>query len=281
MQDCAAMAHPFDPGYVDPPFADLAADFPGADVYPASDFRLEWGPIFHRGRLDGSARVLVLGQDPGAHESAARRILIGEAGQRVQGFLHKLGIERSYVAVNTFLYSVYGQYGGEKHADDPQIAAYRHRWLDALVSGTGVEAVVAFGHLADGAFQTWRDTPAGAAYTGAYEHLTHPTQPEASSHGKAEQAAAMKALLAQYNAALQRLHDAIAHPDADIPLVPYGDTLTDADHGEIPPDDLPAGAPAWMRSLKTWATRDGPDAEAKRATLVLRVPTDQRPWAQP
>jgi uracil-DNA glycosylase len=52
--------------------------------------------VFHRGRLDGSALVLVLGQDPGQHESIARRILVGEAGQRVQGFLHKLGIERSY-----------------------------------------------------------------------------------------------------------------------------------------------------------------------------------------
>jgi len=117
------MPQSFDPGYVDAPFAALAAEFPGADVYPASDFRLEWGPIFHRGRLDGSARVLVLGQDPGAHESSVRRILVGEAGQRVQGFLHKLGIERSYVMVNTFLYSVLGQAGGEKHATDPDIAA--------------------------------------------------------------------------------------------------------------------------------------------------------------
>jgi len=40
------MPQSFDPGYVDAPFAALAAEFPGADVYPASDFRLEWGPIF-------------------------------------------------------------------------------------------------------------------------------------------------------------------------------------------------------------------------------------------
>ncbi|MBD0283370.1 MAG: uracil-DNA glycosylase, partial [Thermoleophilaceae bacterium] len=45
-----------------------------------------------RGRLAGSALVLVLGQDPGQHECIARRILVGEAGQRVQGFLRKLGI---------------------------------------------------------------------------------------------------------------------------------------------------------------------------------------------
>ena len=67
------MEHPFDVGYVQEPFATLARTYPGEEVYPAKDFRLEWGPVFHRGRLDGTARVLVLGQDPGAHESIARR----------------------------------------------------------------------------------------------------------------------------------------------------------------------------------------------------------------
>src|SRR3954466_415061 len=110
------MPHEFDPGPVQEPFASLVADYPGTEVYPAKSFRVEWGPIFHRGRLDGSARLLVLGQDPGAHEAFVRRILLGEAGQRVQGFLRKLGIERSYAMVNTFLYSVYGQSGGERHA---------------------------------------------------------------------------------------------------------------------------------------------------------------------
>jgi hypothetical protein len=272
---------PFDPGYVDPPFADLAAEFPGPDVYPPADFRVEWGPIFHRGRLDGSARVLVLGQDPGAHESAARRILVGEAGQRVQGLLAKLGIDRSYVAVNTYLYSVYGQAGGEKHASDQAIAAYRHRWLDALLVGTGVEAAIAFGHLADRAFGTWRGTAAGAAWAGHYEHLTHPTQPEASSHDPVKQAAAMAAMLVQYNAALPRLREAIADPDADRPLVPYGDALTDDDHAAISAEDLPAGSPAWMRSLGEWAHRVGTDDEDKRATLVMRVPDDLRPWHSP
>ena len=109
------------------------ATAPGDDVYPPDAFRTEWGPIFHRGRLDGSARVLVLGQDPATHETICRRILVGEAGQRLQGFLAKLGITRSYVLVNAFLYSVYGQGGGTRHVDDDAIVAYRHRWLDTLV----------------------------------------------------------------------------------------------------------------------------------------------------
>ena len=102
------MSHPFDPGYVAEPYLTLCADYPGPDVYPPDQFRLEWGPIFHRGRLDGSARVLVIGQDPAQHETVVRRILVGEAGRRVQGLLAKLGITRSYVFINTYLYSVYG-----------------------------------------------------------------------------------------------------------------------------------------------------------------------------
>src|SRR5205814_5424182 len=92
---------------------------------------------------------------PRAHESFVRRILVGEAGQRVQGFLARLGIESSYVMLNTFLYSVYGQRGGERHKGDPGLLAYRNRWLDALLVGSGVEAVVALGHLADDAFRSW------------------------------------------------------------------------------------------------------------------------------
>lgn len=273
------MSHPFEPGPVREPFASLCRDYPGADVYPAADFRVEWGPIFHRGRLDGSARVLVLGQDPGAHESAARRILVGEAGQRVQGFLRKAGIERSYVMVNAFVYSVYGQQGGERHARDPAIAAYRHRWLDALLDGSGVEAVVAFGRLANVAYETWLATPTGARSEAAYVHLTHPTQPEGSSHGDAaRRAEAMRKMLAQWNAGLERLREALAHPDADPPPGSYGDDLADEDLAPIPEADLPAGTPPWMRSLRTWAVRAGADAESKRASLVLTVPAAERPW---
>src|SRR5262249_35159613 len=113
------MSHSLDPGYGAEPFRTLCAEYPDDSAYPASDFRVEWGPIFHRGRLDGSARIVVLGQEPAASEAIVRRILVGVAGQRVQGFLAKLGIDLSYVMVNTFVSSVYGQSGGDKHKMTP------------------------------------------------------------------------------------------------------------------------------------------------------------------
>lgn len=273
------MAHEFCLGYGEEPFASLCRSYPGAEVYPVKDFRVEWGPIFHRGRLDGSARVLVLGQDPAAHEAVARRILVGEAGQRTQGFLAKLGIDRGYVMINTFLYSVYGQGGGDRHKADAAIAAYRNQWLDALLVGSGVEAVVTLGGLAADAFARWLATPAGEASSVAHAAITHPTYPEsASASGTTTKTAATAQMLANWNQALPGLHTAISHPDTVRPLVLYGQALAPADLGPIPEVDLPAGVPAWMRSLKAWASRQGADADAKRATIEVVVPTGDRLW---
>lgn len=127
----------FDPGYVNEPFHTLAGNYPGEDAYPQADFRTEWGPIFHRGRLDGSARLLVIGQDPGQHENVLRRILVGEAGRRIQGLMGKLGILHSYVMLNALLYSVYGS-NGMKYVAKPKVAAYRNQWIEAISHATGI-----------------------------------------------------------------------------------------------------------------------------------------------
>ncbi len=145
----------------------------------------------------------MIGQDPAQHEIIARRILVGEAGHRVQGFLAKLGIDRGYVMLNTFLYSVYGQGGGNEHKNDPGIVAYRKRWLDAVMSGSGIEVVVSLGGLADLAWSAWKATPEGAAVDVAYAKITHPTQPESSAKGDPEKRAiAIRAMLQNWNAAL-------------------------------------------------------------------------------
>jgi uracil-DNA glycosylase len=278
-----AAAHDFDPGPVEEPFASLARSYPGPEAYPPELFRVEWGPIFHRGRLDGSARVLVFGQEPGQHESIARRCMVGEAGQRVQGFLRKLGVTRSYVIVNAYLYSVFGQ-PSRKEVEQVEagVAPYRARWLDALLIGKQVEVVVAFGELAHAAFAGWLGPAGNPKVAVAYAHLLHPTYPEGS-----RQPGAMKKMLDQRNAALPGLRDALSEHDAPPDTEPYGDELTPGDRGHIPEGDLPVGSPSWMRSLRQWASREdllGPNAaavqraEAKRATIVVRVPKAERPW---
>ena len=276
------MTHQFCPGYAEEPFATLCRDYPDATVYPVADFRAEWGPIFHRGRLDGSARVLVLGQDPAAHEAITRRILVGEAGQRTQGFLAKIGIDTSYVMVNTYLYSVYGQGGGNRHKNDPAIAAYRNRWLDALLVGGQVEAVVTLGTLAATALAEWKTTPSASGVPFAEAAIIHPTYPESvSATGSKSLAAATAEMLANWNQALPGLHAAIHHPDTTRPLVLYGQTLTPADLVPIPEQDMPAGLPDWMRSLEAWASRQGATEDDKRATIDVVIPKANWEWTSP
>lgn len=269
----------FDPGYGDDPWRTLVETYPGTDVYPAADFRVEWGPLFHRGRLDGSARVLVIGQDPAEHEAIARRILIGEAGQRVQGFLAKLGLTTSYVMVNTYLYSIYGQTAGNAHAHDPAIAAYRNSWIDALVVGNQVQAVVAFGGLADTAYQTWAATQPHIASGLAYQHVMHPTAPISGSGGDpAKLAQLTKVMLAGWNTAIEALRPVVTAEAAHAPLYSSTGHLRASDDVGIPSADLPAGLPAWMRSVENWASRTGSSSDAKRATIEVVVPADLRPW---
>ncbi len=265
-------------GYGAEPFASLVADYPGVDIYPAGDFRVEWGPIFHRGRLDGSARVLVLGQDPAAHEAVARRILVGVAGQRLQGLLAKVGVTSSYVMVNVYVYSVFGQPAGNRHVKDPDIAAYRHRWLDALLVGTDVTAVIALGDLATRAYGTWAKTQPLASSRLHLAAIRHPTYADALARATGrpiEETTA--AQLADWNAHLTGLTEHL-EPDTPTELVPYGQTWAAGDLVPIPEADLPAGSPAWWRDVDPWASRTGADAQEKRATITVAVPEGARTW---
>jgi hypothetical protein len=266
------MSHSFDAGYFAEPFRTLVREYPEADVYPPGQFRVEWGPIFHRGRLDGSARVLIIGQDPAQHETVVRRILVGEAGRRVQGLLAKLGITTSYVLINTFLYSVYGSVKAATR-ESPLLIGYRNRWIDSLLSGGKVEAVITLGTAAKEAWQFWKATPAGQASRIAFAPVTHPTQPESSSKGdKSKLAQATKALLDNWNVALQALAPAIQHPDVPFVIQLYGDTWADGDRQPVPESDFPGGLPAWMHQQDGWAQRTGKDDLAKRRNITINVP---------
>jgi hypothetical protein len=270
------MTNDFDPGYAEQPWRDLVAAAPGAQVYPPASFRTEWGPVFHRGRLDGSARLLVVGQDPATHEAVTRRILVGTAGRRAQGFVARLGVGSDYVMINSYLYSVHGKSSGEQFIADPAIAGYRNSWLDAVLGGGRVAAVVSFGHLAAQAVDAW---PGGAKLP--HVRATHPTFPDSSSAhpppartSKEQFDAAMRQLCINWNRALDDLALLLGAPAP----ARYGAALTAADVLDIPAADLPAGLPAWMASSTDWAVRTGTDDEDNRATLTVTVPAEGRAW---
>jgi uracil-DNA glycosylase len=266
----------FDPGPATGRFAQLVDAAPGPAAYPYPDFRLEWGPVFHRGRLDGTARVLVLGQDPGQHECIARRAMVGEAGRRVQGFLGRLGLTRSYLIINAFLYCVARQQATVVHRNSAAIRADRDAWLDAIFEARRPDAVVAFGRAAERLYLGWLDRSGVAPVP--FEQVPHPTAPRPAVGMTIEEAT--RRMLVRWSDALVRLAPHIDLPDVPPPAgVRYGDAFTPADLPPIPAFDLPAGSPAWMCGTEAWAERGDPTVKApRRARIVVTVPPGARGW---
>jgi hypothetical protein len=185
-----------------------------------------WGPVFYRGRLDGSARVLCIASDPGPTERVANRTLVGDAGQRVQGFLAKLGLTRSYLCVNAFPYALHPSYGPQAEAllAEPAQKQWRNEFYDA-VKPDAVEAVVLFGNNAEAAFDLWPGKP-----NAHVERVPHPSSRDAQK------------LLNEWRAAITALRAKVTpDPDGDATRPNYGSSFRESDYAAIPRRDLPFG----------------------------------------
>jgi uracil-DNA glycosylase len=219
----------FDPG-PPPAFADIFARVPDYTPFKAF-FWFDWGPVFYRGRLDGSARLLCVASDPGPTERVACRTLVGDAGQRVQGFLTKVGLTRSYLCVNAFAFALYPSrfFSTGQILNDPQHLAWRNELFDRIKT-PNLQAVVAFGEQAQTAVQLWP----GKGTLPVLE-VPHPSSRDATK------------LLNAWRAAITQLRG-IVTPDPDgNPAGPnYGPRFLEADYSRIPPRDLPFGVPPWL-----------------------------------
>lgn len=230
-----------DPG----PSTEWAAYFANAPLdfyvnHPAGRFRKEFGPVYYRGRLDDTARVLVVGQDPSTNEILAQRAFVGASGQRIQRLLNKMGIDRSYVMVNTFLFSVYGQFDTELRdiSKTEPLIGYRNQLLDRIVQLNKIELIIAFGSGAAHAVQSW---PGHTQHK--FIHLHHPAANSAPGN---------------WNASLQALAASVEPDDNNlIDLSQYGDSFKEADHADIPRYDLPFGIPDWHGTQLGSSKRNG------------------------
>lgn len=244
----------FDPG---PPAA-LAEHFANVPDYAPADrdlFWYDWGPVFYRGRLDGTARVLGIASDPGPTERVVCRTLVGDAGQRVQGFLRKLGLNRSYVLVNAFPYAVHPSATSQAR---PLLADHDHRvWRNQLfdaVIGPDLQAIVAFGANAQAALALWDTAPPQVPTF----KIPHP-----SAHDEAD-------LLNKWRAELPNVRAVVTpDPGGDQSEPNYGTTFDESDYGRIPPADLPFGLPSWMGD-DSW----GRTASPRHNNSVNRPGTD-------
>jgi uracil-DNA glycosylase len=139
----------------------------GVAVVHREAFRWHFGPMFFRGRLDGTARVLVLGQEGAQDESLAHRSFTGSTGGRLQSFLRQLGLDRSYLFLNTFVYPIFGQYTMDLRplAQDPRspIVTHRHQLFDHAVATSDLRLVIAVGRAAKESVATWVSHHGGSA----------------------------------------------------------------------------------------------------------------------
>jgi uracil-DNA glycosylase len=255
----------FDPGPPEALAAHLAA-LPSLAAHRQL-YWYDWGPIFYRGRLDRSARLLGIASDPGPTERVACRTLVGDAGQRVQGFLSKLGLTHSYVLVNAHAYAVHP---GKAEQAKPVLAEKELRdWRNKLydgITGPDLQAIVAFGDQAQEALRLW-SPPAGVQTF----KIPHPSSRSAM------------VLLNKWRAAVTDLREVVT-PDSDgDPSLPnYDSSFREADYARIPPRDLPFGLPAWFGD-DSWGRKATPrhNNSVERPSsdlehhLVWRAPSGQ------
>jgi uracil-DNA glycosylase len=138
----------------------------GVAVLGREAFRWHFGPMFYRGRLDGSARVLLIGQEGAQDESLSHRSFTGGTGARMQHVLNHIGINRSYLFLNTFVYPIFGQYTQKLRglAQNPAspIVQHRHLLFDKVADGA-LRLVIAVGTAAKESVATWIAAHSGSA----------------------------------------------------------------------------------------------------------------------
>ncbi|HEV7693418.1 MAG TPA: hypothetical protein VGO52_21470 [Hyphomonadaceae bacterium] len=251
----------FDPG---PPAA-IAEHFAKLPSYAAwkDYFWLDWGPVFYRGRLDGSQRVLCVASDPGPTERIAGRTLVGDAGQRAQGFLRKIGLTRSYLCLNAHMIALFPGEGskGLEILDNATQKTWRNKLYD-MARPPGLEAIIAFGEQAQKAVSLWPGKGSVPVI-----NVQHPSARKEAP------------LLAGWKAAVTQLRT-IVTPDADGSLNAqnYGATFKKSDFSAIPRRDLPFGAPdflgddAWLRAKTPPENTSVNRPSGDRHTLIWKAP---------
>lgn len=242
----ASLENEYDPG--PPPFWLQKFSSLSDDYYlnhPSDRFRTAFGGVLYRGRLDDTAKVLVIGQDPSTDEAIARRAFVGSAGQRLQKFLNKVGITRSYTIMNTFAYSIKGQFDTEMRGIslEAPLKNFREDLINTILERNPIQAILSFGAGARHAVEHWENNTDIKVF-----HLVHPTAPESTTHPN-------------WNGQLKDIADFLEPDDATIvDLTPYSGRWDKAVHlTDIPRYDLPYGIPSWHGTNGTNSRRDPAD----------------------
>ncbi len=212
-----------------PNYRALAEEYMGR-----AKFRWHFGPMHYRGRLKkNEARVLVIGQEGAMDESLAHRAFVGSSGGRMQHMLDYLGINFSYLFLNTFLYPINGQYSERKikelaqHSASP-IARQRKEILNYVSVKNDLRLIIAVGTAAKETVQTWIEQLGGQCPDGiadlstADSHLIAPNAKVVSiiHPGTLQQANMRDRVLADYQRVMGLLAQWVDHDSDWLPCDP-------------------------------------------------------------
>jgi uracil-DNA glycosylase len=247
-------------------FAKHFAALPDYDAIK-EHFWYDWGPVFYRGRLDGSAKIICVASDPGPTERIAGRTLVGNGGQRVQGFLHKIGLTGSYVCLNGFAFALFPSHlsQGIKLISQPDQTAWRNKLFNMLKKPS-LKAVVAFGAVAQKAVQLW-DTKGNIQVFETY----HPSYHSGGAAGE-------KKMLTDWNRVVTALRGIITPDEGASTTLPlYGNKFAEQDYAPIPRIDLPFGLPEWFGNDAFFRKKRGMNSVSRpspddRHTLLWKAP---------
>ena len=234
-----------------PPLAQHFATLPDIPEEFRELFWYDWGPVFYRGRLTGKARFLGIASDPGPTERLVGRTLVGDAGQRVQGFLDKLGLTHSYVLVNAFPVAVHPASvpKAQPLLEDEDQLRWRNRFYD-LVTGPGARG--------DRGLRRQRTPGAGPVGGPSRDvptfKIPHPSNPNAGL------------LLEQWRTALPDLRAAVTPDDDGSQSGPnYGSTFKESDYQRDPPGRPALRLPALGRRRRLGPARQAPPQQLRQA----------------
>ncbi|MGE0616708.1 MAG: hypothetical protein AB7P04_13825 [Bacteriovoracia bacterium] len=119
-----------------PNYRAIGESFLGGDK-----FRWMFGPMWYRGRLgQNEAKVFVVGQEGAQDENLSNRAFTGSTGTKTQTLLNAAGITRSYLIMNTFVYTINGQLEKDprfkwlEQGRGSPIVEYRHRLFNNMAA---------------------------------------------------------------------------------------------------------------------------------------------------
>ena len=273
------MKRDFDPGYGGQPYRRLVADFPDESAYPIQDFRVEWGPIFHRGRLDGiGARARDRPgpgrarsdrpPDPGRRSRSARP---GSAGPARASTAATSSSTRSCTRCSVAV----ARSTSTPRRSSPTATAGSMRSSRTSRSRRSSRS----GNSPTPRTSSGAPRRAGSANAAAYANGRHPTypgvgQPLAGDHQGGGFRTPVRVVERRCSTHLAAIH----HPDTPVAPSRYGTTITARRPGADPRRGICRRSATLDGRARRVGARTGDTKQMKRASITVTVPTADRTW---